>query len=85
MIETKFTLQNATGFHARPASVFVKAATGYDSDVVIVKDGDEFNAKSIMGLLSMGASQGTEIVLKVNGSDEAEASEALLEVLRTME
>ncbi|WP_430886168.1 HPr family phosphocarrier protein [Fusibacter sp. JL216-2] len=85
MIETKFTLLNETGFHARPASIFVKEATGYSSDVFIVKDGEKYNAKSIMGLLSMGAGKGTEILLQVSGDDEEAASSALIEVLKEME
>lgn len=85
MIETKFTLLNETGFHARPASIFVKAATGFTSDVFIVKDGEQYNAKSIMGLLSMGAGKGTEILLQVSGEDEEAATHALVEILKEME
>ena len=85
MIETKFTLLNETGFHARPASIFVKAATEYSSDVFIVKDGEKYNAKSIMGLLSMGAGKGAEILLQVSGQDEEAATEALIKILNDME
>lgn len=85
MLETKFTLMNETGFHARPASIFVKAATGFKSEVFILKDNEKYNAKSIMGLLSMGATKGTEILLQVDGEDESQATEALLEILRTMD
>lgn len=85
MKETKFVLLNETGFHARPASIFVKAATSYKSDVFILKDSEKYNAKSIMGLLSMGATKGTEILLQVDGEDEEAATEELLEILRTMD
>jgi phosphotransferase system HPr (HPr) family protein len=85
MKETQFVLLNETGFHARPASIFVKAATSYKSDVFIVKDNEKYNAKSIMGLLSMGATKGTEILLQVDGEDEEAATEELLEILRTMD
>ena len=85
MIETNFTLLNETGFHARPASVFVKAATAFKSEVFIIKDDESYNAKSIMGLLSMGAGKGTKILLQVSGEDESSASEELLEILRNMD
>jgi len=85
MVESKFTLLNETGFHARPASIFVKAATAYKSEVFIIKDDEKYNAKSIMGLLSMGAGKGTEILLQIDGEDEGAATEELLEILRTMD
>lgn len=85
MIETKFTLKNETGFHARPASIFVKAATSYESDIMILKDEEEYNGKSIMGLLSMGAGKGTEILLRINGNDEVDATKELLEILNVMD
>lgn len=85
MIEKNIILKNETGFHARPASVFVKCATGFKSDVFIIKDEAEHNGKSIMGLLSMGAGMGTELVLRVVGEDEALAMEELLKVLDTMQ
>lgn len=85
MIETKFTLKNETGFHARPASIFVKAATNYESEIMILKDEEEYNGKSIMGLLSMGAGKGTEITLKINGEDEEAATKELLDILNVMD
>ena len=85
MVESKFTLLNETGFHARPASIFVKAATAYKSEIFIVKDDEKYNAKSIMGLLSMGAGKGTEILLQIEGEDESAATEELLDILRTMD
>lgn len=84
MIKKNFTMKNETGFHARPASIFVKTATTFKSDVTLIKDEQEYNAKSIMGLLSMGAGMGTELVLQVSGVDEEAAVEALMQVLETM-
>lgn len=84
MIKKNFTLKNETGFHARPASIFVKTANTFKSDVTLIKDTVEYNAKSIMGLLSMGAGKGTELVLQVAGVDEEAAADALLQVLETM-
>lgn len=84
MIQKNFTLKNETGFHARPASIFVKTANTFKSEVTLIKDAVEYNAKSIMGLLSMGAGMGTELVMQVTGPDEEDAVKALLEVLDTM-
>ncbi|MGV8146420.1 MAG: HPr family phosphocarrier protein [Alkaliphilus sp.] len=84
MIEKKFVLRNETGMHARPASVFVKAASAYSSEIFLVKDGEKYNAKSILGLLSMGASQGTELLLIVDGDDEKTATKELLEIIENM-
>lgn len=84
MIQKEFTLKNETGFHARPASIFVKTASGFKSDVTLIKDTVPFNAKSIMGLLSMGAGFGTRLVLLVEGPDEEAAAEALLRILENM-
>lgn len=81
MIEKKFTLKNDTGLHARPASFFVKTAADFESDVFLIKDDMAYNAKSILGLLSMGAGKGTELVLQVIGKDEAAAAAALLQII----
>lgn len=85
MASEKFVLKNDSGFHARPAGIFVKTANSYKSEVFLIKDGSEYNGKSIMGLLSMGASKGTEVIVQVEGPDEDEALKALLTVLETME
>ena len=70
-MEKKIIISSDAGIHARPASVFVKEAVNLDADVLIIKDGKEFNGKSIMSILSMGATKGTELILRVNG-DNAE-------------
>ncbi|WP_352417791.1 HPr family phosphocarrier protein [Proteiniborus sp.] len=70
-------LKNETGLHARPASQFVFTSSKFKSHIVVIKDGKEFNAKSIMGVLSMGASKGTILTIKAEGEDEKEAVEAL--------
>lgn len=66
----KATLLNETGLHARPASLFVKEASKFESDVKVMLDGKEFNAKSIMGVLSMGATKGDTLEIKAEGKDE---------------
>jgi len=84
MIRRKFILSNEAGFHARPASIFVKTAAGFTSDVFLIKDAITYNAKSILGLMSMGAGPGTELVLEVVGEDEEAAALALFHIIETM-
>ena len=64
MLVRKVILQLETGLHARPASELVKIASGFTSEIVLVKDGQEYNAKSILGLLSIGAGKGDEFIIK---------------------
>lgn len=85
MIEKTITLQAPQGFHARPASEFVKKANEAESEVFIGYKGREVNAKSIMGILSLGAAQGAEVILKVDGSDEAEMAPVLEKMIAEME
>lgn len=77
MYKIEVELKNETGLHARPASVFVKEAAKYSSDIAVVKDEKKYNGKSIMGILSMGATKGEKIVIQAEGDDEKEAVEAL--------
>lgn len=70
-------LKNETGLHARPASLFIREASKYTSDIVVVKDGTEYNGKSIMGILSMGATKGDKLNIKIDGPDEEEAYKGL--------
>jgi len=81
MIQKEFTIQNKVGLHARPASVFVQTAMKFKSDIVVVKDGKEVSAKSILGVLSLGAEKGSKILIKISGEDEKEAIEALDELI----
>lgn len=67
--------------HARAAVKFVNMANRFSSSVRIEKDGNEIDGKSILGILTLAAVQGTEIVLKVSGKDEDRALSALLELI----
>ena len=83
MFSKNVTIVNPTGLHARPASQFVQTAGKYESSIFIVKDGNEINAKSIMGVMAGGLSQGTEIEIKAEGADEQAAVEALAELIES--
>ena len=70
-------INNELGLHARPASLFVKEANKYCSDIIIGKGNKEINAKSLIGILSLGISKGSKIFIKANGEDEDSALNAL--------
>lgn len=74
-------IPNETGLHARPASMLVDLASDYESELKIEYDGQEVNAKSIMGVMSLGISQDAEIVVQAEGEDEEEAVAAIVELV----
>jgi phosphocarrier protein HPr len=69
----EFRIINRLGLHARAAAQLVQTANRFVSDVTVIKDGNEVNGKSIMGLLMLAAPQGSHITVKVSGEDAAEA------------
>ena len=75
MFEQKIRINNKTGLHARPASELVELANKFESDVLLLVDDEEVDAKSIIDVLSSGIDCGTEVVLQIEGSDEAEAGQ----------
>jgi catabolite repression HPr-like protein len=77
MVERIVKVKLKTGLQARPAALFVQEANRFSSDVFLEKDGKKVNAKSIMGLMSLAVSSGTEINIIVTGDDEQQAIEAL--------
>lgn len=76
-LEVTEVINHPVGLHARPATLFVKAASKYSSEINLVCNGRQANAKSILGVLSLGANQGCEITIQADGAD---AKEALLEL-----
>jgi phosphocarrier protein len=80
-VEKNVEITNETGLHARPASKFVQKAGTFKSDVTIIYGEKEVNAKSIMGVLSLGVSQGNEIIIKCKGEDAETALEELVNFL----
>lgn len=81
MFIEEVALQNETGLHARPASLFVKEASKFSSEVKVIKNGKEYNAKSIMGLLSMGAGKGDTISIQAQGNDAKKAVQTLIQLV----
>jgi phosphocarrier protein HPr len=81
MLDKTVTIRNKLGLHARAAVKFVNLANRFGSSIKIVKDGDEIDGKSILGILTLAATQGTSIRLLVSGKDEEAAMAALVELI----
>ncbi len=81
MVEEELTIKNKLGLHARAASMLVELVSRYSSDVWIVKDGREVDAKSIMGIMTLAAAQGTRIKVRASGEDESRAVEGVRELI----
>ena len=78
MIEREVTITNRSGLHTRPAATLVKTAAAFKSDFFIYKDGMEINGKSIIGVMTLAAEQGSKLLLKFEGPDEEEAANAVV-------
>ena len=81
MLDRTVTIRNRLGLHARAAVKFVNLANRFAASVKIVKGGDEIDGKSILGILTLAATQGTSIRLLVSGKDEEAALAALVELI----
>jgi phosphocarrier protein HPr len=71
---------NPQGLHARPADLFVKLASRYQSTIVVIKDGERVDGKSILAILTLAAVQGTHLTIEANGPDADDALTALAEL-----
>ena len=76
-------VNNQVGLHARPATFFIQKANEFKSSIWVEKDERRVNAKSLLGVLSLGIVKGTTINLIADGADEAEAVDALAELIAT--
>jgi len=87
MKEAKIVVNNKVGLHARPASLFVQEASKYKSDIIVstqdpdTKEDREANAKSILGVLTLGVFQGMEIAIQAEGEDEENAVVSLIKLV----
>ena len=77
MVERIVTIRNRAGMHARPAALLVKTASSFTSQISIEKDSERVNGKSIMGVITLGATYNTPLKIIADGPDEMEALDAL--------
>ncbi len=81
MLEKTVTIKNQLGLHARPAALLVRTAEKFKSNIFLVKDDLEVNAKSIMGVMMLAAEMGSQITIRAEGEDERQAVEAIVSVI----
>ena len=83
MIARDVVITNPIGLHARPATFFIQKANSYKSSVWVEKEDRRVNAKSLLGVLSLGVAQGMTIKLIADGSDEGEALDGLQNMINS--
>lgn len=81
MIKKNVTIKNSSGLHARPSAALVKLAGGFKSEFFIHMYGYRVNGKSILGVMTLAAEEGAELVFEVSGPDEEEAMDAILNLV----
>ena len=81
MYTREITVKNEVGLHARPATYFIQKANEFKSSIWVEKDERRVNAKSLLGVLSLGIVKGTAITIIADGADEEEAIATLSELI----
>jgi phosphocarrier protein len=82
MIEKEVLIRNKLGLHARAAVKFVNLANRYGAAVKVIKDNTEIDGKSILGILTLAAIQGSAVLLRISGKEEEEAMAALTALIK---
>lgn len=77
-LRARVTIANKLGLHARASAKIVEAAARFEADIYVVKDGNKVNARSIMGLMMLAASIGSEVEITATGPDAKDAMTAIL-------
>lgn len=83
MVVKRVTITNQVGLHARPATFFIQKANEFKCSIYVEKNDRRVNAKSLLGVLSMGITRGTEIDIIADGTDEQQAVETLAELVNS--
>ena len=83
MFVKEVTVENQVGLHARPATFFIQKANEFKSSIWVEKEERRVNAKSLLGILSLGITKGTTITLIADGVDEVEAVNALTDLIQS--
>lgn len=82
-VTRELTVVNKLGIHARPASMFVRVANQFDSEVLVEKDGETVNGKSILNLMLLAAGPGCRIRVSAEGADAAEAVDRIESLIKS--
>lgn len=85
MYTREITVKNEIGLHARPATYFIQKANEFKSGIWVEKEERRVNAKSLLGVLSLGIMKDTTVTLTADGSDEKEAVDALAELIENLD
>ena len=85
MVSKEVVVKNGTGLHARPATLLVKKASSFKSDVTIEFSGKKANAKSLIGVLSLAVTKNSPVVIAANGDDETLAVEEIVKLIEHLE
>lgn len=80
MMKKEITVTNSLGIHARPASMIVKVAAKFDSDIKLLKDTISADAKSIMDVMMLAAANNSKVTIQATGNDETRAVEAIADL-----
>jgi phosphocarrier protein len=83
MTEKTITVINRAGIHARPSAILVQTTKNFKSNIYMEKNSDRINAKSIMGIITLGASYGTELKIIAEGEDEEDAVETIVRLFES--
>ena len=81
MIKTTITIINKLGLHARASAKFVSTAARFQSHIDVIKNSQTINGKSIMGVMMLAANKGSEIIMEIEGPDEVQMNEALVQLI----
>lgn len=85
MVSKEIQISNAQGLHARPATLVVQKATRFKSDIKVEYNGKSANAKSLIGILSLGISAGATVIISTRGTDEAAALNEIVNLIESFE
>ncbi len=83
MVKREMTINNSIGLHARPATFFIQKANTFKSSIWIEKDDRKVNAKSLLGVLSLGIAKGMVVTIIADGQDENAAVDGLIDLVQT--
>jgi len=83
MVEKAVTVTNRAGIHARPSALIVQSVKNFQSNIYIERGADRVNAKSIMGIITLGAAYGTELKIIAEGEDEEKALDTVIDLFKS--